>query len=707
MEGYEVSIIDNLATGSRQNVDCKHKSYIMSVEERNCEEIFRNNRFDVVIHLAAQVSVATSMENPRQDTKSNVLGLSNMLVLSHKYGVKKFIFASSAAVYGLNDQLPLQESAQRDPISPYGINKMIGEIYCAKWHEIYALETLCFRFSNVYGPRQDSLGEGGVVSIFMDRTTKGQELTIYGDGGQTRDFIYVEDVADAIYRASYSDLTGVYNLSTNTESSVNDLIEALRGLHGTASVSYRDFRQGDIYRSALDNSRIGNDLDWAPKYDLQEGLYRTYEWFKNERPAEEPVTKPDRERPSLLARAVKAIIPYAENMLAFALSAWLTLTIEDTLYNFIDIRLFYIIIIGIIYGSRQSIIAVALSVALYTYQLLEDGYDLISLFYGTDLFFQIAIYLFVGLVVGYSIERRTNAAKSKERQLEALQVKYAFLNEVYDETRIVKEELQQQIMNNGDSFGKIYSITKELDSLEPEQIFTSTVTVVESIMKSQSVSIYTVNKYKSYLRLAARSNGRDFEVPKSMKVDDYPYMKQLLDCKKIYINKELLGDSPLLAAPVISGGEVVAIVSLHQMKFDNFSLYYQNLFKITVDLISSSLSRALSYVGATSSQRYIEGTQVLRPDVFTDILASKRMASDKHGIEYVLLSAGPPGDAPPDLADQISRSLRETDYLGLGPDGQLLVLLSNSSKQDAAFVLNRFYNNNIKLDIVKEDLRYA
>jgi nucleoside-diphosphate-sugar epimerase len=706
-EGYEVSIIDNLSSGNKRNVNFKHKSYILSVEDRNCEEIFRNNRFEAVIHLAAQVSVAASMENPRQDTKSNVLGLSNMLVLSHKYGVKKFIFASSAAVYGMNEQLPLTESAPCSPISPYGINKMIGETYCLKWQEIYGLETLCFRFSNVYGPRQDSLGEGGVVSIFMERVINGKELIVFGDGEQTRDFIYVEDVADAIYRASYSDLTGVFNLSTNTENSVNDLIVLLRSLHDTASVSYRDVRQGDIYRSALDNASIGRDLDWSPKYSFQEGLYRTYDWFKNERTSEENIAKQENESPSLLSRVVKAIIPYAENVLAFALAAWLTFIIQDTQYNFIDIKLIYIIIIGIVYGNRQSIVAVILAVALYTYQLLENGYDLISLFYGTDLFFQIAIYLFIGLVVGYSIDRRTNALKSKERQLVALQEKYTFLNEVYEETRAVKEELQQQIMNNGDSFGKIYSVTKELESLEPEKIFTSTVSVVESIMKSQFVTIYTVNKYKNYLRLAARSSCKDFEAPKSIKVEDYPYIKHLLGSKKIYINKELHGDSPLLSAPVISNGEVVAVVSLHGMKFDNFSLYYQNLFQITIDLISSSLSRALSYVEATGSQRYFEGSQVLKPEVFADILASKRLASNMHGVEFVLLTAGSAADVSPELAHQIFSSLRETDYLGLGQDGQLLVLLSNSGQGDAAFVLDRFYRNDIKLDIVKEDLLYA
>jgi UDP-glucuronate decarboxylase len=708
-EGCEVVIIDNLSSGSRRNIDFKHKSSILSVEDKNCEEVFRNNRFDVVVHLAAQVSVAASIENPRADTQSNILGLSNMLALSQKYGVQKFIFASSAAVYGKCSQMPIQESAPCDPISPYGINKWIGETYCTKWRSIYGLDTLCFRFSNVYGPRQGSVGEGGVVSIFMEGALHGKELTVYGDGGQTRDFIYVEDVAEAIYRASYTGLTGEYNLSTGTESSVRDLVDTLRTLHGDISVTCKESRSGDIYRSVLDNRSIMRSLDWAPKYTFEEGLARTYAWYTEDKPriegesAEEKRARPE----SLLSRILRTSLPYAENVILFALTVWLTATLQHYLNQLIDFKLLYIIIMGILYGNRQSIIAVVLSCGLYTYNLLSNGREAVSLLTDENFFFQCAVYLFIGLVVGYAIERRARLVQTRDLQLEALEEKYTFLNEVYNETRMVKEELQQQIMNNGDSFGKIYSVTKELESLEPEKIFTATVSVVESIMRADTVTIYTVNKYQSYLRLVARSSGSDFDVAKSLKVEELSYIVELLNRKQLFINKELRGDAPLLSAPILNNGEVVAVISIHNMKFENFTLYYQNLFKIITDLISSSLSRALYHVGATGSQRYLEGTSILNADVFAEIMESKRNARSKHGIEFVLLSAGPVVDAPSEWPERIAKSLRETDYLGLGMDGRLLVLLSNSGKADASFVLERFSKNGIVMDFAEEELRYA
>lgn len=706
-EGYEVSLIDSMSSGDKSNITFKHKSYIVSIEDRKCEEIFRSTKFDVVVHLAAQVNVSTSLDNPRLDTKSNVLGLSNILSLSHKYGVKKFIFASSAAVYGENDRLPLAESEECEPISPYGLNKWIGETYCRKWQDIYGLETICFRFSNVYGPRQGSVGEGGVVSIFTERALHAKELMIFGDGGQTRDFIYVEDIADAIYRASYSSLTGVYNLSTNRETSVNELVDTLQSLHGPIPVTYKEGRSGDIYRSVLDNSRIKKDLDWAPKYSLQEGLGRTYRWFADEHKRSEERPADVKADGSPVWTTVKKALPYAENALAFGVTAWITLSLQNGMYDILDFRLIYIILLGILYGNRQSLIAVAMSVALYVYQQLDNGREFVSLLHDTEFFFHTAVYLFIGLVVGYAIERKNLALRNMKRQTETTEEKYAFLNDIYTETRLVKDELQLQVMNSSDSFGKIYSVTKELESLEPESIFNSTVSVVESIMKVQVVSIYTVNKYGNYLRLVTRSGSGDYEVAKSIKVEDVDFAKHVLHDKKLFVNKELQADAPLMAAPVWNGREVVAVVALYGMKFDHFTLYYQNLFKITVDLVSSALSRALSFVEATENVRYIDGTPVLKPDVFHDILVSKRIGRAKHGTEYVLLSAGEGNELTIDLSHLISGSLRETDYIGIGPGGELMVLLSNSSLAEAAFVLERLRKNGVTLTVAEEEAEYV
>lgn len=278
-EGHTVFIIDNLTSGKAENVSCEHKFYKIDVEDKKCERVFRNNSFDIVVHLAAQINVSYSFKDPFMDAKSNILGLVNMLELSAKYKVKKFIFASSAAVYGNNPGIPLKEKTKCNPLSPYGISKLLGEQYCVKWSEFYGLETVCLRFSNVYGPRQGLVGEGGVISIFMERLIKNQELIVYGDGKQTRDFIYVLDVTEVIFRAAQSHITGVYNLSTNVQNSINDLIYALMDIQSPNNIVYQAYKAGDIINSCLDNTKIRRALKWIPKYEFEEGVNLTYKWY--------------------------------------------------------------------------------------------------------------------------------------------------------------------------------------------------------------------------------------------------------------------------------------------------------------------------------------------------------------------------------------------------------------------------------------------
>ena len=701
-EGYDIYIIDNLKNGIKSNISFKHRSYIISIEDTKCEEIFKSNHFDVVVHLAAQVSVSASITNPILDLESNVLGLVNLLTLSQKYKVGKFIFSSSAAVYGLNDNLPLREIEPCNPISPYGISKSVGESYCQKWSELYGLDTICFRFSNVYGPRQSTKGEGGVVSIFVEQSIKDQPLLIHGDGNQTRDFIYVEDIADAIFRASYSTLTGVYNLSTNTQISVKFLVQSIQEIYGTINIHHTDNRLGDIRDSILSNEKISRELDWAPKYEMKEGLQRTFDWVESNQVKVETSRK--RTKKVREHKIFSKYLPYIENLLLFLLITWVTLGLQSGLNGFVDIKLFYIVIIGIIYGSNQAIIAVMLSIGLLFYQKLENGRDWVSLLYDTNFFFQMAIYLFVGLVVGYSIQRKNIIIQDQKKMIDELEERYHFLNEIYTETREVKDELQLRILNNGESFGKIHSITKDLESLEPEKVFTNTVNVIKSILNVKSVSIYTMGRNHNYMRLDSHINESDTPLQKSLKIDNHDYIKQILRDGKVFVNKKLAAESPIMAAPIYHNGKIAAIISIDGLPFEMFSLYYENLFKVIVYLVESSLSRALMFMEATEEKRYISDTAILHKEIFESIIQSKKIEKEKHNTPFILLE-GLVGQASLNfLSDKISSLLRESDYIGMVKEGMLQILLSNSVENEAKTVLSRLEENQVHMWIVESEV---
>ena len=280
--GRTVLVIDNLTTGVREFVNPKAVFIEMDVRDANIESIFADFKPQVVFHEAAQTMVPASMENPKMDCDVNLLGLVNILEASRKHKVEHFLMPSSAAVYGDLDTLPLTEDMIGKPTSFYGLTKLTGEGYLRIYEQAFGLKTVCFRYSNVYGPRQGDGGEGGVISIFTRLINEGQGLTIFGDGEQTRDFIYVDDVVEANIKAmNHPELTGVYNISTNTSTSVNKLVSYFKSISNKdLLVYYEAERTGDIRHSRLCNQKAKVDFDFLATVDLERGLRDTISYFK-------------------------------------------------------------------------------------------------------------------------------------------------------------------------------------------------------------------------------------------------------------------------------------------------------------------------------------------------------------------------------------------------------------------------------------------
>lgn len=704
-EGHKVHIIDNLSSGKRSNVTVPHKFYQLSVEDRKCDAVIQSISPDIVIHLAAQVDVVTSVNRPHVDTQSNILGLVNILRCAKNAGTSKMIFASSAAVYGPLDQVSLQEELPGNPVSPYGINKKLGEYYCEKWQELYGLDTLCLRFSNVYGPRQGSVGEGGVVSIFMEKLRDGKDLTVFGDGGQTRDFIFVKDLVDAIYRGANSHVTGVYNLSTNSETSVNRLVEVLGSMTETPPrVTYLEPREGDIYRSSLNNTKIKRDLDWVPIHSLEEGLNQTYEWFTQSKQEKQGTTTKRGQRES--SKKWTILKPFAENLLAFLILTGITLYgSEILLHTGMDFKLIYVILLGIIYGSKQSALSAMLASGLYYYESLNNGREWLSLLYDPEALFVIAMYLFFGLIVGYVSDKSRRENTRIGAELKDVENKYQFLKDIYTDTKTVKEELQRQLINSKDSIGRIYGIIKKLESLEPEEIVTSSVSVLTSLLETEKISVYSVNN-SDFIRLMIKSNSSNFDLPKTMRLSDHSYLKDVVQQGKLFVNKSMDAALPMLVSPILHDGQVVAIVSVHDLAFERLNLNFENIFRVSVDLISGSLSRAFKYVGLTGDERFVEDTTVLKTDVFLQLLETKSLAKQQYNSEFVLLGFDSNNQPVKSISDRISSSLRDSDYLGM-IQNKLVLLLSNSDASEANFVIQRLNKNGIHTWVMSEDEVYG
>ena len=280
-DGHTVQVIDNLYTGNKEFVHSKAQFVELDIRDPKLYSVLEEFRPEYIFHEAAQTEVSTSMSNPMLDCDINLMGLINLLNAAVKLEVKKFLMPSSAAVYGNLDTLPLNEEMIGNPSSFYGLTKLTTEHYLRIYHESFGLPYICYRYSNVFGPRQGNGGEGGVISIFAKTIVQDSPIIIYGDGKQTRDFIYVDDVVEANILGMQHQVTGIYNVSTGISSSVNLLVDEFRNISGKdIEVVYDKPRLGDIRDSVLGTDKSEKELLFTAKYNLHDGLMKTYEYFK-------------------------------------------------------------------------------------------------------------------------------------------------------------------------------------------------------------------------------------------------------------------------------------------------------------------------------------------------------------------------------------------------------------------------------------------
>lgn len=281
-EGHNVVVVDNLSSGKRKNINRAASLYKLDIQSGRLERVFRNERPNVVLHLAAQISVRRSVEDPVFDAQVNVLGTMNVLQQAVRHGTRKVVFSSSGgAIYGEQETYPAPESHTTNPLSPYGISKLCSEHYLSYFQRISGIQVVSLRYANVYGPRQDPEGEAGVVAIFIQKMLNNEQPIINGNGRQTRDFIFVDDVAEANLAAMGQDSHGVYNVGTGAETSVNELFRMLAEITGsTCKEVHGPAKPGEQMRSVIDPAKIRQELSWDPKVELTDGLKKTVAFFR-------------------------------------------------------------------------------------------------------------------------------------------------------------------------------------------------------------------------------------------------------------------------------------------------------------------------------------------------------------------------------------------------------------------------------------------
>ena len=280
--GHEVLVVDNLCTGKRENLNPKARFHELDILDPKTAELIRAERPDILNHHAAQMDVRRSVADPLFDARTNILGTISLLEAARHAGVRKVLFVSSGgAAYGEQETFPAPETHPTWPVSPYGVSKRSGELYCHFYQAEYGMPFVAFRYANVYGPRQDPHGEAGVVAIFSGKMLRGEPVTVNGDGKQTRDYVFVGDVARMSLLALERDATGPVNIGTRRETDVNELAAMMLEVSGSRSeIRHGPAKGGEQRRSVIDIRRADEVFGWRPEVSLRDGLARTVEFFR-------------------------------------------------------------------------------------------------------------------------------------------------------------------------------------------------------------------------------------------------------------------------------------------------------------------------------------------------------------------------------------------------------------------------------------------
>lgn len=284
-DGHDVYIIDNLSTGNEKNINHKAQFLKYDINSPDILKIFEKEKFDAVNHHAAQIDVRKSVNDPIFDASINILGTINLLQSCIKTGVKKFMFASTGgAIYGEQEYFPADENHPTKPVSPYGITKLTIEKYLFFYKNEYGLNYTILRYANVYGPRQNPLGEAGVVAIFTNKLIKNENPIINGNGNQTRDYVFVEDVVKANIINLNNNSSDIYNVGTGIETSVNEIFSKLNKISGgIAEEKHGPAAKGEQLRSVITSDKLYKKFDWKPSVKIDDGLKKTFNYFESKK----------------------------------------------------------------------------------------------------------------------------------------------------------------------------------------------------------------------------------------------------------------------------------------------------------------------------------------------------------------------------------------------------------------------------------------
>ncbi len=662
----------------------KYKLYRYHGDDFGLGKIFSSIKPDVVV-FAGEIYMGDQWEYNNR-TNAYLSGLLNILNLSLVHNIQKFIYLSTVEVYPIGTEICV-ETDVKTPLTYKGQLCSFGEDMVLSFNHNYSMDTVILRMDNIYG------------CTFMEKQQ--DFLTSTANNFYTKDEfevncnkylrpIHIKDCVDAIFRAKNMTSSLIYNVS-GPKVLTEVRIAGLLGVKLKMEDKVKEV-EGPFISRTIDCSSIKRDLEWVCYHEIETSL------SNQEIDLTQKDIKAVREKRKALS---KAPVITLENIVIFLIFCGLTAIFKNfQAFNAFNPMIIYIVSIALLLGTRQVSISVILASGAYV--LAQNGlkdWNNLNVLSSAEFIITVVQYMFIGVAVGYTVEHSRTIISEKENENDFFSKELQEVQEINDDNIKIKREYEKRILTYKTSLPKLYSIISRLTVLEPEKIFVEAIDVIKDIMDTDTVAVYLANDRNSYIRLIASSNSDAIFHGKSINMDHYSKMKDMLHKNELFVGSQWDESEPSLAAPIFYEGKCIAVIIINEMKFSGLNLYQMNLFRTLTILIASSVAKAKDYESAVRSTQYIEDTEILNHIEFEKLVDIKKEGKAKGIANYSILKLKG-NETIKDTFYKVANLARNTYFFGTNHKQELLVLLSNTSADEVPFVRDRFHKAEIETEVV-------
>ncbi len=657
------------------NIKSTNRIKVYNIKAPSYEKIFDTYEFDVVIYLASELSYDTTPESDAEALRSVLENASK------KCPDTRFLYISSL-------DCAFNEKSGRSVLAHSKEN------LCEYYHGEYCLDIKIIRIPYLYS----AFKKGDFLERIFEQMKYKNTITLK-DGALSKSyFLSSTDLCELVVRLldNWNEGIGILQINDEFNITFNDIYEKLASFRSDIKADFT----GEIAPKTLDtnNKALRNEYGWFSKISILDELEEQYTEFFGE-----SIVKSDnfwdKVKAWLLTHTTAA--KTIEMFLLFIITEILMiLTNSAVLFSIVDFRMAFVVIMATLHGLPFGIAAAGLSSFSWLFAKVLSGTRLLTIFYEPSNWIAFVYFFLIGALCGYVKLRSDDAQTFLKEQNDIVEEKLLFTREIYNDTFREKRDLKKQIIGSKDSFGKIFDITKKLDTVEPRELYLRIMETFENILENKSISVYSVNENSAFGRLEVASRDIIDNAARSIMLEAFSPVIKAVENNEIWKNTSLEAGLPMYAAGVSRNGKIELLIFLWYADETQRSLYYVNLFKILRDLVEMSLLRAYDYNQATYEQQYIKGTRILNEDAFRKILESFKSMADKKVSSYILLDIDCKGKSYSEVDELLSKRIRTNDILGVSEDGRLKLLLSQATSDDLSFILPRFENLDIDVTCV-------